>query len=240
MFENETGVITSPLYPNPYEHSRICLYEILAPTGKAVSLHFEDFEIEDTSFPDCDFDFVKIIDGFEENSTEIGKYCGDSVPPDVVSSLNVLLLKFQSDVSISTKGFKATYSFIDLKCGGVIKSLGHEIQPPKQSNSILYEHDADCVWIIVAPKGFIVQLTFQSFHMEHSTDCALDSVTLYEGTVNNGSKIQSYCGQNLPPTIQSASNVLSIKFVSDSSVSGEGFTAQYSFFDGTRGSKNIC
>lgn len=72
MFENETGVITSPFYPNPYEHSRSCLYEILAAPGKAISLHFEDFDIEDTSFPDCDFDFVKIFDGFDVNGTEIG------------------------------------------------------------------------------------------------------------------------------------------------------------------------
>lgn len=236
MFENETGTLISPFYPNRYEHSRTCHYEILAQPGKVISLHFEDFDIEDTSYPDCDFDFVKILDGFDENSTQIGKYCGAQLPPNAISTLNVMLLVFQTDASIAAKGFKATYSLLDVKCGGVIKTLGHEIKPPKQSNMISYEHDAECVWVIVAPKGFVVQLTFYSFHLEQSSDCSLDYVTMYEGTATNGTKIKSYCGVNLPPVTQSNENVLSLKFVSDSSVSGEGFTASYVFIDSKRGS----
>lgn len=146
-----------------------------------------------------------------------------------------MVLLFQSDASIAAKGFKATYSFIDIKCGGVIKTLGHEIQPPKQLGSLSYQHDSDCVWIIVAPKGFVVQLTFSAFHLEQSSDCSLDSVSLYEGTPKNGTKIQTYCGANLPPISQSSDNILSLKFVSDSSVSGEGFRAQYIFIDSKRG-----
>lgn len=232
-------MITSPYYPSPYEHSRVCLYEILAPPGKAITLHFEDFDIEDTSYPDCDFDFVKIFDGFDVNSTEIGKYCGATVPPNAISSLNVMLLQLQSDASISAKGFKATYSFIDVKCGGVLKSLGHEIKPPIRSDSFTYQHDADCVWIVVAPKGFLVQLTFLSFNLEQSPDCSLDAVSLYEGTVSNGTRIQTFCGSSLPPVIQSSENVLSLRFVTDSSVSADGFTAQYVFIDSKRGWKVI-
>lgn len=237
LFENAMGFITSPGYPSPYEHSRSCLYEILAPPGKAISLHFEDFDIEDTSYPECDFDFVTVIDGFDVNSTQIGKYCGASIPANAISSQNVMLIQFQSDASISTKGFNATYTLIDVKCGGVIKSLGHEIQPPKQSSSA-YEHDADCVWVIVAPKGFIVQLTFSTFHLELSSDCELDYVSLYDGTVRNGTNIQKYCGTDLPPISQSSDNVLSLQFVSDSSVALDGFRAQYTFIDAQRGSKD--
>lgn len=235
LFENATGTLSSPFYPNNYEHSRTCHYEILGPPGKAVSLHFEDFDIEDTSYPDCDFDFVKIFDGFDVNSTLIGKYCGATAPPNAISTLNALLLQFQSDASIAAKGFKATYSLIDVKCGGVIKTLGHDIKLPKQTSSLSYEHDAECIWVIVAPKGFVVQLSFFTFNLEQSNDCSLDYVSMYEGTATNGTKIQSYCGTNLPPVTLSNSNVLSLKFVSDSSVSGEGFTASYVFIDSKRG-----
>lgn len=235
LFENETGVITSPFYPNSYEHSRSCLYEIRAPPGKAVTLQFDDFAIEDTSYPDCDFDFVKVYDGFEANATDIKKYCGSTLPPNAVSTMNVMMLLFQSDASISAKGFKATYSFIDIKCGGVIKTLGHDIQPPKQLASQTYEHDADCVWVIVAPPGFIVQLTFSSFHLEDSSDCSLDYVAIYEGFFHNGTKMHSYCGTNIPPITQSSGNAISIKFVTDSSVSAEGFRAQYLFIDSRKG-----
>ncbi|KAG4066297.1 hypothetical protein HA402_000521 [Bradysia odoriphaga] len=236
LFENATGVITSPFYPNPYEHSRTCLYEILAPPGKAISLVFDDFDIEDTSYPDCDFDFVKVYDGFEANATDIRKFCGTTLPPTAISTMNIMMVLFESDASISGKGFRAAYSFIDIKCGGVIKTLGHDIQPPKQMVSQTYEHDADCSWIIVAPPGFVIQLTFFSFHLEDSSDCSLDYVEIFEGFVHNGTKIHRYCGTNIPPVTQSSSNVIGIKFVTDSSVSADGFRVQYMFID----AKRVC
>ncbi|KAJ6642438.1 Cubilin like, partial [Pseudolycoriella hygida] len=233
LFENDTGVIESAFYPARFERSSSCYYEILAPPGKAISLHFEDFDVQNR-LRGCISDFVKIFDGFDVSSTEIGEYCISS-PPDVISSSNVLLILLRSSKSYNGRGFKASYSFVDVKCGGVIKKLGHAIQPPKKS-ATEYEHNAECVWIIVAPEGFLVQLTFFDFSLEHSTECSLDSVTLYEGTPSNGTKIDSYCGTNPPPVIQSASNVLSVKFVSDSSVTAEGFRAQYVFVD----SKTVC
>lgn len=236
MFENETGVVTSPFYPNPYEHSRSCLYEIRAPTGKAINLHFNDFDIEETSYPDCDFDYVKVYDGFEANATDIKRLCGPTIPPNATSTMNVLMLQFTSDASIGGRGFNATYSFFDIKCGGVIKTLGHDIQPPKQSSSQRYEHDANCVWVIIAPLGSIVQLTFSSFHLEDSSDCSLDYVSVYEGYAHNGTKMHSYCGTSTPPITQSSGNVISIKFVTDSSVASDGFRAQYSFIDSKTGS----
>lgn len=211
------------------------MYEILAPPGNAITLHFDDFDIEDTSYPDCDFDFVKVYDGFETNSTDDKKYCGNTVPPDTVSTMNVMMILFQSDASISAKGFKATYSFIDIKCGGVLKTTGHNIRPPTQSGSQKYENNANCVWVIMAPTGFVVQLTFSSFHLEENSECSLDHVDIYEGFAHNGTKMQSYCGTNIPPVTQSSGNVISIKFVTDSTVTGDGFAAHYVFIDARTG-----
>lgn len=50
----------SPGYPQPYESGRQCTYEIEADVGKAIVLDFIDFDIEDTSYPDCDFDYLKV------------------------------------------------------------------------------------------------------------------------------------------------------------------------------------
>lgn len=108
-FEDENGIIMSPLYPNHYEHSRKCFFDIEAPLGKAITLNFTDFGMED----DCDFDSLSIYDGVDNNSTLIGSYCGESIPPVAISTFNHLHLEFQSDSSISGRGFKATYSFMD-------------------------------------------------------------------------------------------------------------------------------
>lgn len=108
-FEDDNGVIMSPFYPQPYENSRVCHFDIIAPLGKAIVLNFTDFDIED----DCDFDSLAIYDGSDSTSTQIGNYCGEETPPPAISTLNHMHLVFQSDTSISGRGFKANYSFID-------------------------------------------------------------------------------------------------------------------------------
>lgn len=109
-FEDDNGVIMSPFYPNPYENSRNCVYDIEAPLGKAIVLNFTDFDIEN----DCDYDSLAIYDGPDSIvSKEIGNYCGEELPPPAISSLNHLHLVFDTDSSISGRGFKANYSFID-------------------------------------------------------------------------------------------------------------------------------
>lgn len=108
----------SPMYPSHYENSRTCFFDIEAPLGKAITLNFTDFDLED----DCDFDSLSIYDGVDSNSTRIGEYCGQSVPPTAISTLNHMHLEFKSDSSISGRGFKGNYSFIDAskRCSGFI------------------------------------------------------------------------------------------------------------------------
>lgn len=102
-------MITSPWFPNPYEDNKNCVYDIIAPLGKAIVLNFTDFNIED----DCDFDSLRIYDGVNSNGTLIGTYCGSERPPSAISTFNHLHLIFQTDSSNTGPGFKASYSFID-------------------------------------------------------------------------------------------------------------------------------
>lgn len=54
----------SPGYPQPYASGRQCTYEIESELGKAIVLDFIDFQIEDTSYPDCDFDYLQVYTQF--------------------------------------------------------------------------------------------------------------------------------------------------------------------------------
>lgn len=109
-FDDENGgIIQSPWYPKPYEHSKVCAFNIIAPLSKAVVLNFTDFDVEDV----CDFDSLSIYDGVDVNSTKIGEYCGTMLPPVATSTQNHLHLLFSTDSSNAGRGFKANYSFID-------------------------------------------------------------------------------------------------------------------------------
>lgn len=48
------------MYPKNYEISRTCDYLIEAPIGKAILLDFTDFDMEDNSYPSCDFDYLSV------------------------------------------------------------------------------------------------------------------------------------------------------------------------------------
>lgn len=90
----------------------------------------------------------------------------------------------------------------------------------------------------MAPPGHVVQLAFSSFHLEDSNGCYFDSISVYDGYVNETvgadptKPIGNFCGSTIPPLILSTGNVLSFIFKTDDSASGDGFAATYNFIDG--------
>lgn len=219
------------MYPKRYERSSHCTYEIVAPPGKAVVLDFIDFDIEDTD-ASCTFDTLAVFDGHrDEGSEPKQRFCGTAMPPQIISTTNLLTLELHTDSSIQGRGFKANYTWADAACGGVIKTLGHTISPPQSGSS--YERQANCTWLIVAPPNHVVQLTFSSFDLENGgTACWFDYVLVMEGTMQSGGQIGKFCGTNIPPTERTMGNVMSVQFVTDASVQGDGFEATYDFLDG--------
>lgn len=63
-FTVDNGTILSPFYPNNYDKSHQCKYEIIAPLGKAIQFSFTDFDVEDNSYPSCEFDYVLVSSWF--------------------------------------------------------------------------------------------------------------------------------------------------------------------------------
>lgn len=111
------------------------------------------------------------------------------------------------------------------------------ISPPSASDDgSKYNHEQECKWIIVAPPGHLVELSFKSFDLEELENCYADYLKIYDDIVvniNDTSKlIGKYCGKSKPPTMLSASTSFTLVFHSDESVNGEGFLANYQFIDG--------
>lgn len=69
IFTSETGIVLSPMYPNPYHHSRTCIYIIEAPISKRIFLDFQDFSLESLFYPQCDYDYVTV--SFIRNSSRM-------------------------------------------------------------------------------------------------------------------------------------------------------------------------
>ncbi|XP_017681426.1 PREDICTED: G-protein coupled receptor 126 isoform X2 [Lepidothrix coronata] len=86
-----------------------------------------------------------------------------------------------------------------------------------------YPNSQACKWIIRAPHGFIVQLTFIDFDIEEAPGCIYDSLTL-----DNGESPMNLCGITAKGlSYNSTGNEMIVSFKSDFSIQKKGFNASY-------------
>ncbi|XP_052870861.1 cubilin homolog [Anopheles cruzii] len=224
--------LMSPSYPMMYTANQQCDYVVHAPLGKAIAFDFTDFDIERNSYPQCELDYVELYDGLvPTNETVLGRYCSTKSPPRVLSSKNVLLVRFVSDGSVGGRGFRGNFSFFDVSCGGVLTREDSIIRSPMIAETGSYQHEARCEWIIVAPAGHAVQLTWNSFDIEQSGACVYDYVEVFDNSSLASSLVGRYCGSQKPPAVTSTGSMITIRFVSDTSRSNEGFSLAFTFID---------
>ncbi|XP_059895372.1 tumor necrosis factor-inducible gene 6 protein [Gadus macrocephalus] len=99
--------IRTPGYPEEYEDGQICYWHIRVRYGERVRLHFLDFDLEDDT--SCMADYLEVYDSYDDITGFAGRFCGDDLPDDIISSGNVMTLKFLSDASVTAGGFQMQY-----------------------------------------------------------------------------------------------------------------------------------
>ncbi|RXM28822.1 Ovochymase-2 [Acipenser ruthenus] len=223
------GGIDYPEKPNQfYENNEMCVWSIHVPEEKYILLKFLRFDLEeDTS---CNSDYLAV---FAEADLLIGRFCGSVSPLPILIGSSSVTLKFMSDISNYRTGFSMTYKAVEPDsqlgsgCGSVAVLLAEGIIQSMHYPQ-LYNNKADCHWVIYAPENYAIELVFEDFELEQSTDCAYDSLKVY-GDVAGSEEIATLCGLTIPPPVLSYENVLVVQFTSDNSHSYRGFRAAFSF-----------
>eukprot|EP00069_Balaena_mysticetus_P002826 bmy_16115T0 len=78
------------------------------------------------------------------------------------------------------------------------------------------------------PRRQVISLTFGKFDLEPDSYCRYDSVSVFNGAVSDDAKrLGKFCGDTAPGPISSEGNELLVQFVSDLSVTADGFSASY-------------
>lgn len=111
-----------------YDNKMYCDWTILARDNLGVGLKFTNFELEDEY--NCEYDYVELYDGEDDEAIKIGRFCGNKVqitdaffviavifgffstfqiPSTFISSGSALRLHFRSDDTVGVKGFLAEY-----------------------------------------------------------------------------------------------------------------------------------
>jgi len=167
IYNDSTGIVTSPNYPNDYPESIQCQYKFIAPKGYVVEIIFMQFEIDSKENEnDCLFDRLQLHDGPEIFSPSLTKaMCGNEesvVPGTVVESSGRYLTMFfhVDEISTGGKGFQIRYTMIKDEdrpksciintCGGTFTNFrGCEFQTPHYPHD--YLSNQNCTWVIEAP-----------------------------------------------------------------------------------------
>ncbi|KAB5530866.1 hypothetical protein PHYPO_G00134270 [Pangasianodon hypophthalmus] len=118
----QSGVITSPNYPQEYNNNADCTWTVLAEPGDTIALVFNDFQLEE------DYDVLEVsgTDGSAQWFT------GPNLPSPIISSKNWLRIHFTTDGNHKLRGFSAQYQ---VKKMTELKSRGVKMLPSKDNHS---------------------------------------------------------------------------------------------------------
>ncbi|XP_078665918.1 uncharacterized protein LOC144908255 isoform X2 [Branchiostoma floridae x Branchiostoma belcheri] len=105
MTEPSGGPVTSPNYPSDYDNNENVRWLITVPEGSIIHLTFGSFATQRFD------DILTIYDGASHNATELRRLSGyhQEISP-IISTSNVMLLRFTSDYYYTFPGFQFSYT----------------------------------------------------------------------------------------------------------------------------------
>lgn len=191
---------------------------ISVSSGSRITLSFLSLDTETY------YDYVRVYDGADSSATRIGTYSGTTVPAPYTSSTNQLYVTFHSDSSVSSSysGFTAEYVSVRSYSSPCTSSTSYSLTDPNASFGCGgYGNSVTVSWSISSYGP--IHLSFSSFSTEHNYDW----VNVYDGTSTSATRIGHFSGTSIPSPLTSTGNNLFVQLVTDYSVTGSGFTADY-------------
>jgi len=120
---------------NNYNNNSNCKWQISPPNAASVTLHFLEFDT------DTIHDFIKIFDNGGGTSTVLKTLSGHTLPANVTSPSGQMMVMFQTDATITDKGWKAYYttSMAGIEDFSIIKGLNIFPNPANTSLHVSFD-----------------------------------------------------------------------------------------------------
>ncbi|XP_063157839.1 procollagen C-endopeptidase enhancer 1 isoform X3 [Candoia aspera] len=231
-YSASNGYLASERFPEHYPPSKTCTWTITVPEGQVVMLSFRVFDLEPD--PVCRYDYLEVFNGHAAIELQrLGRFCGTFRPGAILATSNQMLLRMVSDEGSGGRGFLVWFSsglpHVDEHqfCGGKLEKAQGSLKTPNWPDSD-YPPGISCSWHIVAPKDKVIILTFGKFDVEPDTYCRYDYVAVFNSREQDDSRrVGKFCGDSSPSPVHSDGHELLVQFVSDLSVTADGFSASY-------------
>ena len=176
-----------------------------------IVLEFKEFNTSSS-------DKVKVYGGNSTDDELLGEFSGSDLPEVISFAGNQMLITFNS--TGSDKGFRAEYhTVLPTWCEG------ETLTEPTGSFSdgsegFYYSNGTTCVFIIQNPEAVKITLEFTEFDTEEGKD----KVQVYN---ESNQLLGEFSGDEIPPVISEETGTMIIVWVTNSSVRGPGWQAEY-------------
>ncbi|XP_027143514.1 procollagen C-endopeptidase enhancer b isoform X2 [Larimichthys crocea] len=201
------------------------------PEGHVVMLSFRLFDMEADAT--CRYDYLDVYSGHSRLVQKLGRFCGTFRPGALISTSNMMMLEMVSDEATGGRGFLASFNAgkphmeENQFCGGRLTKSQGSVKTPNWPNSN-YPAGISCSWHISVEPSNVIEVKFVKLDLEPDTYCRYDYVALFNGGErDNSRRIGRFCGDKAPGIIVTNGNELLVQFVSDLSVTSDGFMAHY-------------
>jgi len=220
---SQTGTIEDGSGPSDYQNNDDCRWLIAPPGASKVTLYFTAFNTEAAN------DKVIIYNGGTITDPILATYSGSSLPATVSSTGGQMLVRFITNGSTTSSGWRTHYiSNYPALCSTSTDLLTTTGNFSDGSGTANYNVSANCKWNIKPTGANVITLGFTTF----DTEADYDKVKVYDIGQTPPLLLATYSGTTLPPTQTYNTTKLMVWFTSNTSVNGQGWDAYYNSTDG--------
>ncbi|KAH8379700.1 hypothetical protein KR009_006651 [Drosophila setifemur] len=191
----------------PFSVDMACDWVITVPEGMQVRLALKEihFENPETRCGDEDVLTVSAPAGFNSSVVLYRSCHEESQRQDFTSPSNELRVRYVGSAVRARKFFRAFFSQVQAKCGGLIKGSSgmltspgfHDLQDSR--NVANYSTNVECSWTIKVSDGFGIRLWFEQFNLTDSTNCSASVVELTkQDAADKKYFLEKACGEEAP------------------------------------------
>ncbi|MCD4730102.1 MAG: C10 family peptidase [Bacteroidales bacterium] len=207
-----------------YQDNTDCNW-LLKPQGdndsiSGLTINFSDFHTETVN------DLVSIYDGPANNYPLLGSFSGSTLPPQIISSGNEVLISFSTNGTVTESGWLLNYeSVYPVFCNQMQTYTAPTDTISDGSGQFYYQNSTNCMWMLEPLGAVELTIYFTSFETEENNDI----VKLYDAS--NNQLLAEYSGYyttgNLPPPVTSPSGEMFIIFQTNILNNGPGWEGIY-------------
>ncbi|XP_036915464.1 deleted in malignant brain tumors 1 protein [Sturnira hondurensis] len=136
---------------------------------------------------------------------------------------------------VNASAHVATNPTTNYSCGGFLSQPSGRFSSPFYPGN--YPNNAQCVWDIEVQNNDCVTIVFRD--MQFEGNCNYDYIEVFDGPYHSSPLLARLC-QGARDSFTSSSNFMSVRFVSDGSVTRRGFQADYYSSPSNHSTKLLC